>query len=261
MKFCRFRSMDKVAYGVVDGNVVSEIRGDIFGRYELTAVRRPLDRVELLTPCEPTTFYAAGLNYLSHITATAESAGHTVDVPAKPDIGYRAVNALIAHGRPIVIPHDASEEVQYEGELVAVIGRTTRNVTPEEALDAVFGYTIGNDVSERSWQRSDRTMWRAKNTDTFKPMGPWIETKVNLRRMRTIVRVNGEVVSEFATANMIFNVAEYISAMSRYLTLMPGDVIWMGTDGPTQNIAAGDMIDVEISGIGTLSNPVERAER
>lgn len=260
MKFCRFKALERTYYGVVDGSAVVEIKGNPFNRYDLTSVRRPLDRVKLLVPCVPRTFYAAGLNYLSHIQETAEARGEEVNVPQKPDIGYRAVNALIAHEEPIVIPKDATQEVQYEGELVAVIGKRAKDVSEEEALDCVLGYTIGNDVSERSWQRSDRTMWRSKNTDTFKPMGPWIETRVNLERMRTTVRVNEEVVSEFPTKDMIFGVATYISTMSRYLTLYPGDVIWMGTDGPTHNIKAGDVVEVEISGIGTLRNPVIKEE-
>ena len=258
MKLCRFKSLDKVAYGIVDGVTVTEIMGDPFGRYDLTSIRRHIDRVQLLVPCEPPTFYAAGLNYLAHVTETAESRGEEPDVPDKADIGYRAVNALIAHEETIVIPWDASEEVQYEGELVAVIGRKVKNVSEEKALDCVLGYTIGNDVSERSWQRSDRTMWRSKNSDTFKPMGPWIETKVNLRRMVTTVRINDEVVSEFPTNSMLYGIAEYISTMSRNLTLYPGDVVWMGTDGATQNIKDGDVVEVEISGIGVLRNPVVR---
>ncbi len=99
-------------------------------------------------------------------------------------------------------------------------------------------------------------MWRAKNADTFKPMGPWIETDVDLDTLQTIVRVNGNVVSDFPTNNMIFGVARYISAMTRYLTLYPGDMVWMGTDGATQNMKVGDTVDVEINGIGTLSNPI-----
>ncbi len=260
MKFCRFKALDRVRYGLVDGPIVTELRGSPFERYELTSVRRPLDRVKLLTPCIPGTFYAAGMNYLSHITETAAAIGEEVKAPDKPDVGYRAINALIAHEETIVIPSDATEEVQYEGELVAVIGRKTHRVSEDEALGAVLGYTIGNDVSERSWQRSDRTMWRSKNTDTFKPMGPWIETKVNFNRMVTSVRINDELVSEFPTANMIFGVAAYISAMSRYLTLYPGDVIWMGTDGPTQNLKDGDSVQVSVTGIGALRNPVSREE-
>ncbi|MCH8063359.1 MAG: fumarylacetoacetate hydrolase family protein, partial [Chloroflexi bacterium] len=124
------------------------------------------------------------------------------------------------------------------------------------ALSCVFGYTIGNDVSERTWQAGDRTMWRAKNSDTFKPMGPWIETDVDLDKLQTIVRLNERVVSDFPTNNMIFGVAHYISAMTRYLTLYPGDMLWMGTDGATENMKPGDVIEVEITGIGTLRNPV-----
>ena len=115
-------------------------------------------------------------------------------------------------------------------------------------------------MSERTWQAGDRTLWRAKNTDTFKPMGPWIETDVDLDSLQTTVRINGEIMSQFATNSMIFGVAHYISEMSKYLTLHPGDMIWMGTDGATQNMKAGDTVDVEISGIGTLSNPVFRGE-
>jgi 2-keto-4-pentenoate hydratase/2-oxohepta-3-ene-1,7-dioic acid hydratase in catechol pathway len=120
----------------------------------------------------------------------------------------------------------------------------------------VLGYTIGNDVSERTWQRNDRTFWRAKNSDTFKPMGPWIETDVDLDALVTIVRLNGREVSRFRTNEMIFGVAEYISTMSRCLTLYPGDVVWMGTDDPTLDMVAGDVVEIEIDGIGTLRNPV-----
>ncbi len=178
-----------------------------------------------------------------------------VEVAGDPfAVGYRAVNALIAHGENVVIPRDASEMVQYEGELVAVIGKRAKHLSEAEALSCVLGYTIGNDVSERSWQRADRTLWRAKNSDTFKPMGPWIETAVDLDALETIVRVNGAATTRFRTNAMLFGVAVFISAMSRYLTLYPGDVIWMGTDGASPNLKAGDVVEVEISGIGTLRN-------
>ena len=121
--------------------------------------------------------------------------GLKVELPKNADAGYRANNALIAHGEAIVIPKDATDQVQYEGELVAVIGRKCKHLTRENALSAVLGYTIGNDVSERTWQKSDRTLWRAKNTDTFKPMGPWIETNVKLEDLVTKVRLNGKEMS------------------------------------------------------------------
>ena len=258
MRWCRFRAADKEAYGIVDGQDVIEVRGTPFDKFERTTIRRPLDRVKLLVPCIPGTFYAAGLNYLSHIQETAKAGGKENYAPERPDIGYRAINALVAHQEAIIIPYDATEKVQYEGELVVVIGKKAKRVTEKEALGCVLGYTIGNDISERSWQRNDRTFWRSKNSDTFKPIGPWIETEVNLNLMRTTVRLNKKVVSEFPTNNMVFSIATYISTMSRYLTLHPGDIIWMGTDGPTHNIQHGDEVEVEIRGIGTLRNPVLR---
>jgi 2-keto-4-pentenoate hydratase/2-oxohepta-3-ene-1,7-dioic acid hydratase in catechol pathway len=157
-----------------------------------------------------------------------------------------------------VIPADATDQVQYEGELVVVIGKKCKNLTRENALDAVLGYTIGNDVSERSWQKADRTMWRSKNTDTFKPMGPWIETDVKLEDLVTKVRLNGEELIEFPTNSMVFGVVDFLVNMTTVLTLYPGDVVWMGTEGATANMKHGDRIEIEISGIGTLTNPVIR---
>jgi 2-keto-4-pentenoate hydratase/2-oxohepta-3-ene-1,7-dioic acid hydratase in catechol pathway len=124
----------------------------------------------------------------------------------------------------------------------------------------VLGYTIGNDVSERTWQKSDRTLWRAKNADTFKPMGPWIETDVNLDALETRVRVNGVETTRFATNDMLFGVAAYIAAITRYIALVPGDILWMGTDGTSPDLKPGDTVEVEIAGIGTLANPFVAAE-
>ena len=137
-----------------------------------------------------------------------------------------------------------------------VIGKVAKNVSMEDSLDYVLGYTVGNDVSERTWQASDRTLWRAKNTDTFKPMGPWIETDATLDDMVTTVRLNGKETISFETNDMIFGVEKYISEITRYLTLHPGDVIWMGTDGTSKDMKNGDTCEIEISGVGTLSNPV-----
>ena len=258
MRWARYETDDGVSYGIVsdDGSAIEEVEGSPFGEYAKTGARRSLDDVRLLIPFEPKTFYAAGVNYEEHVREAAALLGREPDIPQKPDIGYRANNALIAHGEPIVKPADSTERFQYEGELVVVIGRQAKHLSEEEALSCVLGYTIGNDVSERTWQAGDRTLWRAKNSDTFKPMGPWIETEVDLDALRTIVRLNGAVVSEFATNNMVFGVATYISAMTRYLTLQPGDMIWMGTDGATQDMKPGDVCDVEISGIGVLTNPI-----
>jgi 2-keto-4-pentenoate hydratase/2-oxohepta-3-ene-1,7-dioic acid hydratase in catechol pathway len=261
MRWIRFSTEEqRIAYGIVEGDRIVEISGDPFGAFEQTTRRHLLEAVKIEVPVIPRTFYAAGLNYVAHVKEYASKRGATPNIPERPDIGYRAVNALIANDEPIIVPHDATEKVQYEGELVAVIGKRAKHLSESDALSCVLGYTIGNDVSERTWQSSDRTLWRAKNTDTFKPMGPWIETSVDLQGMETIVRVNGAVTTRFRTNEMLFGVATYIAAMTRYLTLYPGDVIWMGTDGVSPNLKDGDVVEVEITGIGTLRNPVVRSQ-
>jgi 2-keto-4-pentenoate hydratase/2-oxohepta-3-ene-1,7-dioic acid hydratase in catechol pathway len=258
MRWARFEQNGTAVYGVVEGDEVIPVRGSPFDGWERTSTRLKLSDVKLLVPVVPPTFYAAGLNYAEHVREAAEKLGLKVQLPTQADTGYRANNALIASGEDIVIPKDATELVQYEGELVAVIGRTCKHLTRENALSAVLGYTIGNDVSERTWQKSDRTLWRAKNTDTFKPMGPWIETDVNLERLVTKVRLNGKELIAFETNRMVFGVVDFLVSMTRYLTLYPGDVLWMGTEGATANMKHGDVCEVEITGIGTLRNPVVR---
>ncbi len=180
MRWARFDQNGTPSYAVVEDNTVIPVLGSPFENWERTSRRLKLDEVKLLAPVIPPTFYAAGMNYAEHVREVAEKIGQKPNFPTQPDIGYRANNALIAHGETIVIPADATDQVQYEGELVVVIGRKCKHLTRDNALSAVLGYTIGNDVSERTWQKSDRTMWRAKNTDTFKPMGPWIETELKL---------------------------------------------------------------------------------
>jgi 2-keto-4-pentenoate hydratase/2-oxohepta-3-ene-1,7-dioic acid hydratase in catechol pathway len=204
-------------------------------------------------------FYAAGLNFRAHIEWANRERGDNYKVPVQADIGYRSPNALIVNGEDIVIPMDAPGPVEFEGELVAVIGKRAKNLSEERALDCVAGYTLGNDVSERSWQKSDRTLWRAKNCDTFKPMGPFIVDGIDPMAQQIEVRVNGRTVSSYNTGRMIFGVAQYISRMSRYLTLHPGDVIWFGCDGATMPaLQPGDLVEVVNEAIGALSNRVVR---
>ena len=204
-------------------------------------------------------FYAAGLNYRAHIEWANRAHGGNYKVPAQADIGYRSPNALIASGEEIVIPADAPGPVEFEGELVAMIGKTARNLSEARALECVAGYTLGNDVSERSWQKSDRTLWRAKNSDTFKPMGPFIVGGIDPMAQTIEVRINGRTVSSYSTAGMIFSVAQYLSRMSRYLTLHPGDVVWFGCDGATlPALQPGDLVEVVNEAIGVLANRVAR---
>jgi 2-keto-4-pentenoate hydratase/2-oxohepta-3-ene-1,7-dioic acid hydratase in catechol pathway len=236
LRWIRFSAGTETRYGILRGDVIAEVVGSPFGKHAETGKTYALAEVSVEIPVVPPTFYCVGLNYEAHIREKAAKEGREPNLPMQPDVGYRANNALLAAGRDVVMPADA-ETVHYEGELVAVIGREARNVGEAEALDHVLGYTIGNDVSERNWQKSDRTLWRAKNTDTCKPMGPWIETEVDLDALETVVRVNGQVSLRFRTNDMLFGVATYISTISRYCTLKPGDVIWMGTDGTSPSLA------------------------
>jgi len=204
-------------------------------------------------------FYAAGLNYKAHIE-WANSRGASHKVPAQPDIGYRSAAALIPSGAEIVIPADSPGPVEYEGELVAVIKKETKNVPEKDALDCVLGYTLGNDISERAWQKSDRTLWRAKSADTFKPMGPYIVSGIDPQNQQIEVRINGKTVSSYNTKAMIFSVAQYLARMSRYVTLHPGDIVWFGCDAATlPPLQHGDLVEVANDAIGVLANRVVRA--
>ncbi len=254
MRWIRFTAEGRTAYGILEGDRIAEVAGDPFRGYETTPRKHDLATVKIEVPVIPPTFYAAGLNYVEHVKEGAARRGETPNIPTKPDMGYRAANALIAHGETVIIPADATEKVHYEGELVAVVGKKAKNLTEENALSCLLGWTIGNDVSERSWQKADRTFWRAKNSDTFKPMGPWIETDFDLDAAVTTVRLNGEIRTQYHTNHMLFGVAKFIATMTKNITLHPGDIIWMGTDGVSPDLVSGDVVDVEITGIGHLTN-------
>jgi 2-keto-4-pentenoate hydratase/2-oxohepta-3-ene-1,7-dioic acid hydratase in catechol pathway len=194
MRWCRFQVRDKVSYGIMEDEArVIEVSGTPFETYTVTATIYPLSAVKLLVPVIPPTFYAGGLNYPEHVKWWAQYSGTPARVATEPGIGYRTTNALIAHEENIVKPKDASDEFQVEGELVAVIGKKARHLSPENALSCVLGYTIGNDVSQRTWQIQDGSLWRAKNSDTFKPMGPWIATDLDPNNLETTIRINGQV--------------------------------------------------------------------
>ncbi|MBI2296883.1 MAG: fumarylacetoacetate hydrolase family protein [Betaproteobacteria bacterium] len=166
MKFGRFEQRGRVFYGIVEGDQVSELDGSPFDSYKASGRRHALSSLKVLVPCLPANFYCAGLNYAAHIAWANQRTGGNRKVPEKADIGYRSANALIATRETIVIPSDSPGPVEFEGELVAVVGRRAKHLAEDEALGCLLGYTLGNDVSERAWQQSDRTLWRAKNTDS-----------------------------------------------------------------------------------------------
>lgn len=262
MKFGRFDQHGRVFYGTVEGEQVTELEGSIFERYQTTPRKHPLSALKTLLPCVPPTFYCAGLNYAAHVEWANRRKGTNTKLPEKADVGYRANNALVATAETIVIPADSPGPVQFEGELVAVIGKRARNLSERDALSCVLGYTLGNDVSERSWQKQDRTLWRAKNCDSFKPMGPFIATGLDPMRLTVTIKVNGAVASEYDTGKMLFSAQHYISQISKYMTLQPGDVVWLGTDGATEpDLKNGDVVEIIQKDIGVLRNPVVRAKR
>ena len=256
MRWLKFSSDGNTSWGIIEGDRVIAVSGDPFGEWQRTPHSHVLADVKIELPLVPRTFYCVGLNYLKHLKEAADKRGEVPNVPDRPEVGYRAQNALIAHDENVVIPADATERIHYEGELVVVIGKRARYVAEADALSIVLGYTIGNDVSERTWQKADSGLWRAKNTDTFKPMGPWIETDVDLPSLVTRVRINGTQMLEFNTNEMIFGVERYIAEITKYMTLHPGDVIWMGTEGSNADMRAGDVCEIELDQIGTLRNPV-----
>ena len=259
-RYARFRVDDRAVYGVVEGEQVQEIEGDLFGEHRLTDRRHALADVELLVPTEPRQVFALAGNYRSHIPGQ--------EVPERfkiPQPFLKTIGSLVPHEHPIVLPRDATEEVHYEAELVIVVGRRARHVPLEEALEYVFGVTAGNDVTERFWQNDpehqDVQWWRAKGADTFGPCGPFIVRGVDYDDLLLELRLNGEVKQHERTSGMIHGVAEVVSFMSRYVTLFPGDLIFTGTPGTTSAIRAGDVVEVELEGVGVLRNPVVREER
>jgi 2-keto-4-pentenoate hydratase/2-oxohepta-3-ene-1,7-dioic acid hydratase in catechol pathway len=257
MRFTRVLVGGRPAWGRVEDDVVHLLHASPLEEPRPTATGTvPLAAVRYLPPVVPNVFYAVGLNYADHVRhAAAHGYAAATAVPARPEVGYRANNALVGHGEPIVKPSDVRGRFEAEGELVAVIGKPLRRASYAQAQDAIFGWTIGNDVSAREWQHADRTFWRSKNSDTFKPMGPWIDTEVDALAQTTTVRLDGEVTASFRTGAMVFDPFEYIVEATRYLTMSPGDVLWLGADGTCQ-LEPGSVVDIEISGIGVLSNPV-----
>src|SRR3984957_4266696 len=191
MRWIRFTANNRTSYGSLTDDTIAEVTGEPWTNPTPTGKTHKFADVTLEVPVIPPPFYPAGINYPAHIREMAAKRGVEPVFPEKADIGYRANNALVAHGQNVVIPADATEKINYEGELVVVIGKQAKHLSKADAMSCVFGYTIGHDVSERTWQRGDRTFWRGKNADTFKPMGPWIDTEGDLDAMTTTVRVNG----------------------------------------------------------------------
>jgi 2-keto-4-pentenoate hydratase/2-oxohepta-3-ene-1,7-dioic acid hydratase in catechol pathway len=250
-KFIRYRHGSSLSYGILEDETVRQIEGDLFGNYQATGMTHAVAAVDLLNPCQPTKVLAVGRNYKSHLGNRTH--------PQHPEIFYKPLTALQDPGGPIIIPRDAAE-VHYEGELVVVIGKRVKEASREEAYAAIFGATCGNDVTDRNWQygeRRDVQWWRAKGSDTFAPAGPAIVTGLDYDNLLLQTRLNGEVVQQERTSDFIFDCGTFISWISGWVTLLPGDIVFTGTPGATRRLSPGDVVEVEIENIGVLRNPVQ----
>lgn len=255
MRIARFTTGEDPAYGLVDGagEKIAEITGDpLYQRIELTGAVHQVADVRLLAPVIPRSkVIGIGKNYAEH---AREMGG---EAPQTPLMFLVPNTAVVGPGDPVVMPPQTSE-VSYEGELAVVIGRLCKDVEASEALSAVFGYTVANDVTARDLQRTDGQWARAKGFDTFCPLGPWIETDLDPAGQRIVTMLDGDIVQDGATSDMVHDVAALIAFASQAFTLLPGDVILTGTPAGVGLVEAGQRVDVDIDGIGVLSNPFVR---
>jgi len=251
MRFVRYAyKTDGPRYGWILGeDRVGPIEGTPLGEYRRLEADLELSEVRLLAPVLPGKIIAIGRNYAAH----AHDQG--VEVPDNPLIFLKPPSAVIGPGEAIDLPPQ-SNQVEHEAELAAVVGRTGSWIPQEEALDYILGYTIGNDVTARDLQRRDGQWTRGKGFDTFCPLGPWIETEFDIADALITCRVNEEMRQMASTRDMVFTLPQLIAYISSVMTLEPGDVILTGTPAGNAPLAAGDIVEIGIEGIGNLRNPV-----
>jgi 2-keto-4-pentenoate hydratase/2-oxohepta-3-ene-1,7-dioic acid hydratase in catechol pathway len=264
LRLVRFQVKDnEIQYGVIEEDKIIVIQGDILAQWQKTSDIVPLDEAVLLSPIVPPNILALGKNYSDHAKETKAFFGYSGDIPSKPELFAKATSALNDPNKPILLPPMAPDCVDYEAEMAIVIKKHTKDVTKENALDYVFGYTCVNDISARDCQKTDLQWARGKSFDTFAPLGPWIETELDYRNCDIFCRVNGQVRQSSNTSMMIFDVPFIVSYLSQCMTLLPGTVILSGTPAgcafameTPKWLKPGDVVEVEVEGIGILQNPV-----
>ncbi len=252
MRFLRVSRPDGPAFAALhaDGAHAILVQGNPFSEYTLTDKVAPLENLTVLPPVLPSKILCVGRNYAAH---AAEMGG---DVPKEPLIFSKPSTSVIGPGEDIVLPA-LSEEVHHEAELAIVIGRICRHVKAEDAAEVVMGYTAANDVTARDLQRRDGQWTRAKGFDTFAPLGPWIDTDFDPTAGGAVIcRVDGEERQHGSLSDMVFGVAELVAWCSSFATLLPGDIIMTGTPDGVGPITAGQTVEVEVEGLGTLVNSV-----
>jgi 2-keto-4-pentenoate hydratase/2-oxohepta-3-ene-1,7-dioic acid hydratase in catechol pathway len=258
MKIARIEVNGDVIYARYHEGKYYPLIGDLFGAYTFAAALDESVIKRVMAPVEPPNIIAVGLNYRQHAIES------NMKIPERPVLFLKTTTSVVGPDDAIVLPATAPHEVDYEAELVVVIGRTAKNVSEDEALEYVLGYAIGNDVSARDCQLRLDSQWaRGKSFDTFCPLGPWIETELEADSLAIKARLNGRTVQDSFTSDMIFNVRQLVSYCSHNMTLLPGTVILTGTPQgvgfarkPPLFLSAGDIIEVEIDGIGVLRNTV-----
>lgn len=249
VKYVRYSQGGRVAFGILEGDTIRELNGNFLAGGAATGKTVRMADVRLLAPVEPSKVIAVGLNYKTHLGERPSA--------AYPGLFAKLPTCIIGTDEPIVFPPEAGE-VHYEGEMVIVIGRKAKNVSEADAPKYIFGITCGNDVSERRWQKADLQWFRAKASDTFGPLGPAVVTGLNYNDLQVTTRLNGEVRQSQRTTDLIFSVPVIVSYISRFVTLLPGDVIYTGTPGTTAAMKPGDVVEVEVEGVGILRNKIAR---
>jgi 2-keto-4-pentenoate hydratase/2-oxohepta-3-ene-1,7-dioic acid hydratase in catechol pathway len=251
MRIVRFRDGSTVSWGIAREGFVHRMPEAPYWFGDDGEIAGPIDQLELVVPVNPGKIVCVGLNYALHVTERDPSR----TVPAEPGLFMKPPSALIGQGMPIVLANP-DHETHHEAELVIVIGKTARQIGLGESAEYVLGYTCGNDVSDRAIQAVDRNFIRAKGFDTYAPVGPWIETRVDPTRLKINCSVNGEIRQNSSTDKMIWSVDELVGFISHVMTLEPGDLIMTGTPHGVGPLQAGDTCVVSIEGIGALENPV-----
>ncbi|MDP2791318.1 MAG: fumarylacetoacetate hydrolase family protein [Rectinemataceae bacterium] len=249
MKIVRFLHEGVERFGVIEGTDVRLAKGTPFGDFELTDARLPYSSLKLLSPCKPGKALCIGLNYRDHALEFG------FPIPEKPVVFIKPSTCVIAPLEAIERPA-VSKRVDFEAELVVVIGKKAKNVRADEARDYILGYTCGNDVTARDLQPKDGQWTVSKSFDTFLPFGPWVETELDTSALGVRAYLNGEVKQSSITSNLIFAVPELVEFLSSVMTLEPGDIIMTGTPSGVGPMKSGDEIVIEIDGIGRLVNPV-----
>lgn len=251
MKIARFTSSKyQEQHGWILDDEIGLVEGNIFGEYRRLETEISLERTRLLAPVIPGKIICVARNYLEHARE------RNVEVPETPMIFLKPPSAIIAHLEKIQIPPQ-SNQVEHEAELAVIIGKPGRWIDIDNATDYIFGFSIGNDVTARDLQRNESQWTRAKGFDTFCPLGPWIETELDVTDLLITCRVNNELRQMASTKEMIFPVTQLVSYVSNIMTLLPGDIIMTGTPAGVGPLEKGDTVDITIEGIGTLSNRVE----